>query len=319
MSHAFDYNGVVVAPSAPKKVLRTVKKTIHIDSQDRDVSRYYTNGDWVAYLPRNYQNVTKIHLKSAEFPPIVAYTTAVVTSALSTPFGASGTPSAGFVTFTVASTTGMVAGNTVNITGAGALTYAGTYTIYSVPSSTTFVVRSTNTATVPTSGTATIVNAGAVSHDYARGSNVPVSTNFSSDTPVTTPAYYFTLELAGLNKTDETVIGGNKSTFTDSFFAKIPTMTQTYGPVSFIEYNESSNHDTTAVFSPPIENLDRLQIQTRLHSQQDNSGFIYWTNDGALATASNRSGTAEYNLTLEIEYLENAFDEFSSFETRIRQ
>ena len=131
------------------------------------------------------------------------------------------------------------------------------------------------------------------------------------------------VELGGLNKTDETVVGGNKSTLTDSFFAKIPAMTQTYGPTSFIEYNESSNHDTTAVFSPPIENLDRLQITTRLHSQQDHSGFIYWTSDGTVSTpvssASNRTGPSEYNLTLEIEYLENAFDEFSSFETRLRQ
>lgn len=315
MSHAFDYNGVVVAPSAPKKVLRTVKKTIHIDSQDRDVSRYYTNGDWVAYLPRNYQNVTKIHLKSAEFPPLtpingsVAYIASIAFS----------TPTA---TYTVGSTVGITPGSTVVIASATAPGNNGRFTVATVPSATTFTISNTNgAAQVGAAGTVTVVTStsGAVSHDYARGSNVPVSTNFSSDIPVTTPAYYFTLELAGLNKTDETVIGGNKSTFTDSFFAKIPTMTQTYGPVSFIEYNESSNHDTTAVFSPPIENLDRLQIQTRLHSQQDNSGFIYWTNDGALATASNRSGTAEYNLTLEIEYLENAFDEFSSFETRIRQ
>ena len=316
MSHAFDYNGVVVAPSAPKKVLRTVKKTIHIDSQDRDVSRYYTNGDWVAYLPRNYQNVTKIHLKSAEFPPLTQINGVV--ASISSIAHNSGTNT---TTYTVGSTNGISAGSTVVIAGATSANNNGRFTVVAVTGATTFTVTKAAGTGETTTGSVTVITSvsGAVSHDYARGSNVPVSTNFSSDTPVTTPAYYFTLELAGLNKTDQTVIGGNKSTFTDSFFAKIPTMTQTYGPVSFIEYYESSNHDTTAVFSPPIENLDRLQIQTRLHSQQDNSGFIYWTNDGALATASNRSGTAEYNLTLEIEYLENAFDEFSSFETRIRQ
>jgi len=315
MSHAFDYNGVVVAPSAPKKVLRTVKKTIHLDSADRDTSKFFTNGDWVAYLPRNYQNVTKIHLKSAEFPPLmpingsVAYIASIAFSS----------PTA---TYTVGSTVGITPGSTVVIASATTAGNNGRFTVATVPSATTFTISNTNgAAQAGAVGTVTVVTsaAGAVSHEYAKGANSFVLTNFSADTPVTAPVYYFTIELAGLNKTDETVVGGNKSTLTDNFFAKIPTMTQTYGSTSFIEYNESANHDTTAVFSPPIENLDRLQIQTRLHSQQDNSAFIYWTSDGALATASNRSGTADYNLTLEIEYLENAFDEFSSFETRIRQ
>jgi len=315
MSHAYDYNGVVVAPSAPKKVLRTVKKTIHLDSADRDTSKFFTNGDWVAYLPRNYQNVTKIHLKSAEFPPLmpingsVAYIASIAFSS----------PTA---TYTVGSTVGITPGSTVVIASATTAGNNGRFTVATVPSATTFTISNTNgAAQAGAVGTVTVVTsaAGAVSHEYAKGANSFVLTNFSADTPVTAPVYYFTIELAGLNKTDETVVGGNKSTLTDNFFAKIPTMTQTYGSTSFIEYNESANHDTTAVFSPPIENLDRLQIQTRLHSQQDNSAFIYWTSDGALATASNRSGTADYNLTLEIEYLENAFDEFSSFETRIRQ
>jgi hypothetical protein len=313
MSHAFDYNGVVVAPSAPKKVLRTVKKTIHLDSADRDTSKFFTNGDWVAYLPRNYQNVTKIHLKSAEFPPLMPIN-GVVASISSISHGGTTT------TYTVGSTNGISAGSTVVIAGATA-NNNGRFTVLAVTSATAFTVSKAAGTGETTTGSVTVITsaAGAVSHEYAKGPNSFVLTNFSTDTPVTAPVYYFTIELAGLNKTDETVVGGNKSTLTDNFFAKIPTMTQTYGSTSFIEYNESANHDTTAVFSPPIENLDRLQIQTRLHSQQDNSAFIYWTSDGALATASNRSGTADYNLTLEIEYLENAFDEFSSFETRIRQ
>jgi hypothetical protein len=314
MSHAFDYNGVVVAPSAPKKVLRTVKKTIHLDSADRDTSKFFTNGDWVAYLPRNYQNVTKIHLKSAEFPPLMPINGAVA-------YIASITFNDPTVTFTVGSTVGITPGSTVVVASATAAGNNGRFTVATVPNATTFTIsNASGVAQGSAAGTVTVLTsaAGAVSHLYSEGANV-TGARYSNDIPVTTPAYYFTIELAGLNKTDETVVGGNKSTLTDNFFAKIPAMTQTYGSTSFIEYNESANHDTTAVFSPPIENLDRLQIQTRLHSQQDNSAFIYWTSNGAPATASNRSGTADYNLTLEIEYLENAFDEFSSFETRIRQ
>jgi hypothetical protein len=222
-------------------------------------------------------------------------------------------------TYTVGTTVGITPGSTVVIAGATGNGNNGRFTVTTVPNSTTFTVTLlTSGTTGGSSGTATVITsaAGAVSHSYSRGTNSPLST-FSSDTRITTPTYYFTVELGGLNKTDETVVGGNKSTLIDNFFAKIPAMTQTYGSTYFIEYNESSNHDTTAVFSPPIENLDRLQIQTRLHSQQDNSGFIYWTSDGEVATASNINSTSNYNLTLEIEYLENAFDDFSSFETRL--
>lgn len=242
MSQAFDYNGFVVAPSVPKKALRTVKKTIHIDSADRDQVKYYTNGDFVVYLPRRYENIVSIRLMGAEFPPIIN--------------------------------------------------------------------SSTNTA--------------ARQHPYFQsannsgGQNVP-STTYAGDTTVTDN--YFVIDLEGLNKTDECAVNANKSTYADGFFAKIPAITVNRGNTgavtSMIGYNDHSYQENIARYSPPIENLDRLRIRTRLHSQQGNQGFIYWTTDGAVAGASNRGGVAEYNLTLEIEYLTNSFDEFSSFESRI--
>jgi hypothetical protein len=70
MNHSFDYNGHVVAPSKPEKVLRKVVKRLQIDSSDRDVNKYYTNGDFVVYLPRKYDGVTTIRLISAEFPSL---------------------------------------------------------------------------------------------------------------------------------------------------------------------------------------------------------------------------------------------------------
>ena len=70
MNHAFDYNGHVVSQSKPQKVLRTVKKTIHLDSADRDTLKFYTNGDFVVYLPRVYSNIVSIRLKGAEFPSL---------------------------------------------------------------------------------------------------------------------------------------------------------------------------------------------------------------------------------------------------------
>lgn len=236
MSGPFDYNGVVVSKSQPNKVLRTVKKTVLLDSIDRDASKYYTNGDFVMFLPRVYENVVSMRLVAAEFPPLV------------------------------------------------------------------------------TSGGAP----GALSHSYRNGQNI-TSATWASDTPIATSSntYYFLLDIEGLNKTDETTVSGQRSTFTDSFYAKIPAITTTYGTQSFIEYNDHSNQENIARFSPPVSKIDRVHICTRLHSQQDKSGFIYWTTNGAVASGTNQRG-AGFNLTLEIEMLANVFDDFSSFETHLR-
>ena len=239
MNQAFDYNGVVVAQSAPKKVLRTVKKTIHIDSADRDTTKYHTNGDFWVYLPRNYQNIVSIRLKDAQFPPLVIST-----------------------------------GNL----------------------------------------------AGSRTHSYSNGQNV-ASATFSSDAIVSANTnYYFLISLEGLNKVDETSVAANRSTFSDSFFAKIPATTSTYGNTNtFIAYNDHTLLENIGTYSPPIENLDRLHITIRTHAQQDKNGFMYWTSDGNVASLSNTGGIANFNLTFEIEYLENAFTDFSSFETRLAQ
>jgi hypothetical protein len=68
MNRAFDYNGVQVAPSKPVQKLRTVHKTVYIDSGDRDMDKYKDNNDFVVYLPRVYEKVVSINIRSAEFP-----------------------------------------------------------------------------------------------------------------------------------------------------------------------------------------------------------------------------------------------------------
>lgn len=243
MNQSFDYNGHVVAPSKPQKVLRTAKKTIHIDSADRDTTKYFTNGEFVVYLPRNYQNVVSIRLKSAAFPQITASS-----------------------------------------------------------------------------------NGGARAHYYSAQNPANITTSFGQNVSTATytgdPAVtdrYFLIDIDGLNKTDECSIGASRSTFADGFFAKIPTVTTSYlaGTTYMIEYNDHTFGENVATYTPPIENLDRLRLRTRLHSQQGNQGFIYWTTDGSIAASDKVGGIANYSLTLEIEYLENGFDEFSSFETRL--
>lgn len=223
MNRAFDHNGVTVSASKPQKELRTVKKTLLIDSADRDVVKYSAGGDFVVYLPRVYKNIVSIRLTAAEFPSI--------STAFAHSYG------------------GAVANGEKAQYGA---------------------------------------NKGANGTDTATG----VSTT-----------QYFLIDIEGLNKMDETRVGADRASFVDSTFAKIPVSAAS----GYIEYNDHSAQDNISYYTPPIENLDRLHIRTRLHSQQGNQGFIYWYS----------GGYQTFSMTLEIEYMDNVFDSFSSFETRI--
>jgi hypothetical protein len=62
----YDRNGTLVRTSQPVKELRTVKKTLLIDSRDRDPTKYVKvvagatasdPGDYVVYLPRPLEDV----------------------------------------------------------------------------------------------------------------------------------------------------------------------------------------------------------------------------------------------------------------------
>ena len=119
------------------------------------------------------------------------------------------------------------------------------------------------------------------------GTYTPI--NFlTSTTPVPVNTYYFLTELEGLNKSDETRVGGDKSAFIDKYFAKIPVVTNASGKIAYSDKNLAEN---IAKYSPPIGALDRLHIRTRLHSQQDNSGFIF--------------SVVNHDMTFEIEYIDN--------------
>jgi len=238
----YDRNGTLVNKSTPTTELRTVKKVFHVDSADRDTGIYFTNGEFVVYLPRVYEKVVSLRLMSAEFPSLD-------------------------------------------------LCYA---------------------------------------HSYTNGSNVS-SAVYSGDTHVHANAQgyvpnYFLVDIDGLNKSDETAVGGNRSQYPDSFFAKIPATTYQKKSVTtvipttgFIEYNDKTNAENIAQFNPPIGKMDRLRIRPRLHTQQGSQGFIYWTLSNAttaVADSTNVNG-ANYCLTFEVEYLDNGFDKFSSMSTSL--
>ena len=70
----YDRNGTLVRTTLPVREVRTVKKTILVDSRDRDPTKYVKvtagapssdPGDYVVYLPRPLENVVSLRLKSA--------------------------------------------------------------------------------------------------------------------------------------------------------------------------------------------------------------------------------------------------------------
>jgi hypothetical protein len=109
---------------------------------------------------------------------------------------------------------------------------------------------------------------------------------------------YFLLEIEGLNRSDETAPDADRSALTDSVFGKF----QVYDPTLPVIYTESSGQQIIQRYTPPLGRLDRLKISTRLHIQS-RGDFIYWP--------------LNYGLALEIETMENSFDNFSSMESRI--
>ena len=84
----FDYRGSIVNTSQPTKVLRKLTKTLTIDSTDRDTGLFTKvnggattsdAGDYVVYLPRVYEKVTKISLVSAAIQAPVVLSTSATT------------------------------------------------------------------------------------------------------------------------------------------------------------------------------------------------------------------------------------------------
>lgn len=110
------------------------------------------------------------------------------------------------------------------------------------------------------------------------------------------PDTYILLELAGLNKLDETGLDGRIAGRIDGAFAKIP-LTQNTGEYLFFADTSGPSPLNQRIYNPPIPRLDRLAIKWRRHD-----GRTIDFNGG------------EHSFTLELELLDNNFDEYSSLE-----
>jgi hypothetical protein len=136
---------------------------------------------------------------------------------------------------------------------------------------------------------------------------------------------YILMSIEGLDKIDETATGAQRSGLVDNAFAKInnPNIadpTSATQNTFTIYYNDKVDEENIVQYTPPIGRLDRMHIQLRYHPAAVIPTAA--TNDPALApnfAPITFDVGVEHSFTFEIEYLENGFDQFSSFETQVRR
>ena len=139
----------------------------------------------------------------------------------------------------------------------------------------------------------------------------PQSTNFTDN--------YLLLSLEGLDKIDETATGAQRSGLVDNAFARISNPNITLGTTNntyTIYYNDRVDEENVVRYTPPIGRLDRLHVTLRYHPSTANP-----SGTAQVPTTANFQpitfGTSENSFTFEIETLDNGFNQFSTFETRL--
>lgn len=324
-------NGIPQNMSTSKKVWRKIRKTVIVDSRDRQITQSSSPGQYTVVFPAIYSNIYSITLRSYEIPFTYNQFSACQNN---TSFSMTYTPSGG-----AAST------KTITIPD-------GNYTITTLPA---FLKQSMNTAfgtlgTMPlnsywnpVTGLASIystISGDAFSLNFTAsqfpncgsGQNTAMSTgwglgyylgfyqsNYSSaNTPIYTatsqlalqsvpnvtgnfimnpsPDTYILMDIQGLNKIDETGLDNRLAGRIDGAFAKVP-LTNNTGEYMFFQDTSGPSPLNHRVYSPPISKLDRITVRWRRHD-----GRTIDFNGG------------EHSFTLELELLDNNFDEYSSLE-----
>jgi hypothetical protein len=131
---------------------------------------------------------------------------------------------------------------------------------------------------------------------------------------------YVLMSIEGLNKIDETATGANRAGFVDSAFAKISNpniVTGTTNNTYTIFYNDKVDEENITRYTPAIGRLDRLHITLYYHPSTVTLSGASVNPTTTSVSAPITFGTSENVLTFEIEYMDNSFTDFSTFETRL--
>ena len=202
-------------------------------------------------------------------------------------------------------------GQTITIGGTTGLTGANmTGIVTSVPSSNTFTMASTanGTATVPSTASVTVNNlqysyVTTITTSFVTGQYLVISGFTSPNTAANTAAQILQSSLStGTSGTFETT---NIATLSATNTAGTAIISQA------IYYNDMSYAPNITYYNPPIGTLDRLHITLRRHLPLSS---VTTTNP---VNAPITFGPAENTFTFEIEYIDNVFEDVSTFETRL--
>jgi hypothetical protein len=291
------YKGIQYPSSTSKKLYRKVRKTLHIDSRDRNPLQ--TQSKYIVTLPDVYDNVYSVSLKSMELPYSWYLFSAVNKN---TSFTLVETPT----TYTVTIPDGNYTSSTFPLAIKTALNTATSSSNYDVTySSTTNKLTITNSAngfdlefSTVDSTTSTYwglgYNMGFSKKDYSATGSGPYTLDSEFVVQLSGPNYIL-MELDYLNKQDECSIDSRLSGRTDGSFAKIP-ITGNSGDIIFFKENAFYPLNRS-IQSPPVSQLKSLHIKFRSH-------------DGSLINFNN----VDHSFTLELELIDNNFDEYSSME-----
>jgi hypothetical protein len=304
------HNGVPFQPSTPRKVWRKIKKTIVVSSRDRIFKAGSSPGDYTITLPAVYQNIYAATLKTIEIPfSFYTFSSCIGNTTINVTSGA----------------------NTSNIQIANGnylitdLTNEFQDELNSAFTSTSFTcVYSSNTNKIsirsPTSFSLNIsssapanVNCGlATNFAYSTEQNLAYFLGFSQNTHTASlsngnyvltgdfaanacPMTFFLMEIDLLNKIDETALDNKKSGRVNGAFATIPIDVNSGDYIYILD--TGTNQLNRTVYNPPINKLSTLHVKFRDHEGRtlDFNGI-------------------EHSFTLELELLDNNFDEYSGAE-----
>jgi len=297
----FDYRGTIVNKSQPVATLRKLTKIITIDSADRDTGLFTRvnggatvsdAGDYVVYLPRVYERVTKISLLSATVQaPVVLSTSAT---------------NLGFQPTDTYILLGLEGLNRKDETAPGAdrsghvdSWFAKLANDVGIPLSGSTLAGTGGTGGGASSGTATTYTT-LIAHGLFVGQTVCITGTTNA-----------------LHNVAFVQIATVPSTTTFTIASTVANAQASSGGTVFIPgvlyYNNHTYDEQVVEYSPPIGRLQRLHVTLRRHLPLASIGTT--TPLGAPIVF----GAAQNSFTFEIEYLDNGFDDYSSMSTRLSE
>ena len=297
----FDYRGSIVNKSQPVSTLRKLTKVLTVDSADRDTGLFTKvnggattsdAGDYVVYLPRVYEKVTKISLVSATIQAPVVLSTSATTL--------------GFQPTDTYILLGLEGLNRKDETAPGAdrsghvdSWFAKLSNDAGIPQVGSTMAGSAGTGGGASSGTATTYTT-LIAHGLFVGQTVCITGTSNA-----------------LHNVAFVQIASVPSTTTFTIASTVANGQASSGGTVFVPgvlyYNNHTYDDQIVEYSPPIARLQRLHVTLRRHLPLSSIGTT--TPLGAPIVF----GSAQNSFTFEIEYLDNGFDDFSSMQTRLSE